>query len=302
MAALAGAPAQAQRMSEPPRPLRYVTLNLLHGGVFSGLTGEDEDLEHRFALLVAGLRALDPDIVGVQEASVSRRRGNVAARLAGELGLHYVWAPALFQLTPSQRMNRLIAFAMNFTEGPAILSRFPIVHWERHSLPRCRGILDPRALLHATLQTPWGPLQAASTHTASGACEAERVGAVMQARRGALPAVLMGDFNATETSSGIASLTNGGAFVDAFRAANPNEAGATVWQRVYAAAPTVTRRVDYVFLLPGTEVPGRVLASRIVLNTPGRLPDGRVLWPSDHYGVLAEVDVLGGPAQAGARP
>jgi hypothetical protein len=28
-----------------------------------------------------------------------------------------------------------------------------------------------------------------------------------------------------------------------------------------------------------------------VLDHPGQLPDGRTLWPSDHYGVLAEVDI-----------
>jgi hypothetical protein len=52
------------------------------------------------------------------------------------------------------------------------------------------------------------------------------------------------------------------------------------------------RRVDFVFLLPGHVVPGRVLSSRVVLNTPGTLANGEVLWPSDHYGVLAELDVF----------
>jgi hypothetical protein len=34
-----------------------------------------------------------------------------------------------------------------------------------------------------------------------------------------------------------------------------------------------------------------VAASRIVLDTPHRLPDGSTLWPSDHYGVLADLIV-----------
>jgi hypothetical protein len=33
------------------------------------------------------------------------------------------------------------------------------------------------------------------------------------------------------------------------------------------------------------------VSSRIVLNTPERRPDGSTLWPSDHYGVLAEIDL-----------
>jgi len=70
---------------------------------------------------------------------------------------------------------------------------------------------------------------------------------------------------------------------------NPEDTGKTVWQQVYASQPTVFRRVDYLFIAPGREVPGRVLASRVVLNTPRQLSDGRVLWPSDHYGVLTEM-------------
>jgi hypothetical protein len=65
-----------------------------------------------------------------------------------------------------------------------------------------------------------------------------------------------------------------------------------VWQQVEAPDSTVFRRVDYVLLLPGTEVPGTVVRSSVVLDRPRRLPDGRVLWPSDHYGVLAEIDVF----------
>jgi hypothetical protein len=36
----------------------------------------------------------------------------------------------------------------------------------------------------------------------------------------------------------------------------------------------------------------RVRSSRVVLNTPGRLGNGAVLWPSDHYGVLADLELL----------
>ena len=41
------------------RPLRVVTFNLLHGGPWSGLTGDDDDLERRLELMVAQLRALE---------------------------------------------------------------------------------------------------------------------------------------------------------------------------------------------------------------------------------------------------
>ncbi|MBI4014005.1 MAG: endonuclease/exonuclease/phosphatase family protein [Candidatus Rokubacteria bacterium] len=282
-----------EAMAQPPPPaLRYLSYNLLHGGVFSGLTGEDEDLEARFRIAVAGLRALDADLVALQEASWSRGRGNVAERLARELGFHHVYAPALFRITPVGWFNRSLSWIMNFSEGPAVLSRFPIVAWQAHDLPRCNGFIDPRVLLHVTVRTPWGDLGVASTHTSRGFCEAEPVVALMQAHRGLLPSVLMGDFNSDEESPATRTLTGRAGFVDAFRAANPSAPGLTVWQPVHAPAPTVRRRVDYVFMLPGRAVPGRVRGSRVVLDAPGHLGDGKVLWPSDHYGVLAELEVF----------
>jgi endonuclease/exonuclease/phosphatase family metal-dependent hydrolase len=283
-----------------PRVLRYLSLNILHGGILSGFTGNDEDLEERLRIVVDELRALDPDVVGIQEASVGRRRGNVAARLAAELGDHHVYEPVRF--FGANWLNRLTAWVMSLDEGPAILSRFPIVGWESASLPLCNGRFDPRLWLYARLQTPWGELGVASTHTSRGFCEAPAVAGLMHARRGPLPSVLMGDFNATEDSPGVTALTLGGGFVDAFRAVNPTAPGLTVWQRVDAPVATVFRRVDYVFVLPGTSVPGHVRASRVVLDSPRRLADGKVLWPSDHYGVLAEIEVFPPTTGATAAP
>jgi endonuclease/exonuclease/phosphatase family metal-dependent hydrolase len=281
-------------MAQPP--LKYVSYNILHGGALSGLSGDAQDLDRRLELAVQELRLLDPDIIGLQEASVNRWRGNVAARLADALGFHYVRGTALFRLFPFEWFNGFVAWLMNLSEGPAIVSRFPIIDWEQYDLPRCNGWYDPRVLLYATLETPWGRVTVASTHTTRGFCEAPRVIDILQARRGLLPTVLMGDFNATEGSTAISALIERAGFVDTFRAANPGDPGPTVWQRVYASTPTVSRRVDFVFMMPGSEVPGRVLASRVVLNSPGRLDDGRVLWPSDHYGVFTELEVFPGSA------
>jgi len=284
--------ASAEPMAGPAPVLKYVTLNVFHGGVLSGLTGNDEDLDRRLEIVAEELSALGADIVGLQEVSTSRRRGNVAARLAARLGFHYVYAPSLFRLFASEWHNRLAAALLNFTEGPAIVSRFPIVTWEAHKLPRCGRFFDPRVLLFAELLTPWGQLPVFSTHTSGDPCHTKRVAELVRDRRGPLPAVLMGDFNAVEGSPVMTALTEETGFLDVFRAANPTASGLTVWQRVDAAEPTVRRRVDYLFLIPGTDVPGTVVGSRVVLDTPRRLAEGKVLWPSDHYGVLGEVAVF----------
>ena len=230
--------------AETPRPLRVVTFNLFHGGASSGLTGDAGQLDARLDMVVSELAALEPDVIALQEASAT---------------------PRVFSLP---LINRLIVWAMNFSEGPAILSRFPIVAHEIHDLPRCQKRLDPRVLLHAELKTPWGRIMAYSTHASRDDCQVRRVAELARERRGALPSLVMGDFNAGEQLPAIQALTNGGGFIDAFRVANPVAPGFTVWQRIEEPDSTVFRRVDYVFVVPGVETRGRVVASRLVLNAP----------------------------------
>ena len=277
-------------------PLTFVTFNLFHGGVHSGLGGDAKDLDGRLEMAGAELRRLGVDVVGLQEASTGRGRGNVAARLAAQLGFHHVYAPASSRFFGNNGFDRVIAFLLNFTEGPAILSRFPITGWEIHDLPRCGRLMESRVLLAATLQTPGGPLRVFSTHTRGDPCQTRRVAELVRNGRGPLPSVLLGDLNAAEGSAAIAALTEDAGFVDAYRTANPTLPGPTVWQRIEEPAPTVMRRVDYVFVVPGTEFAGKVLSSRVILDAPRQVGDGKVLWPSDHYGVQAEVEVFPPPA------
>jgi endonuclease/exonuclease/phosphatase family metal-dependent hydrolase len=267
-----------------------VTFNLFHGGPSSGLWGDDRGLERRLEMAIAELRELGPDVLVLQEASVGLGRGNVAARIAKALGYEYALATATPRVFREPILGRLVTLLMNFAEGSAIVSRFPIVHADRHDLPRCVRILDPRIVLHAELRTPWGPLHVLSTHTSRDPCQIRRVAELARATPGPLPTLLGGDLNHGEDSAPILELRDDG-LVDAFCTANPGAPGFTVWQRVEAPEPTVFRRVDYILLLPGAESPGRVVSSRVVLNTPDRRPDGRTLWPSDHYGVLAEIDL-----------
>ena len=155
--------------------LRVVTFNLLHGGPSSGWRGDGEHLEERLAMVTRELQALAPDVIGLQEASIARGRGNVAARLARALGLHWAHASATRRVSGLGWIDGLIVWAMNFEEGPAILSRFPIVETSVVDLPRCRRFYDPRVLLRATLQTPRGRLDVFSTHTGHDACQVRRI-------------------------------------------------------------------------------------------------------------------------------
>jgi endonuclease/exonuclease/phosphatase family metal-dependent hydrolase len=242
-------------------------------------------------MIVDDLRALDADVVALQEVPVTRRHGDVAARLAGALGLYHVHARATERVLPVRLLGRLAAAALGFVAGPAILSRFPILASEIYDLPRCRRWLDARVVLRADVATPAGTLAVFSTHTARDDCQTQRVAEVVERHPGGRPAVLMGDLNTGETAPALGAFRDQG-FVDAFRATNPDAVGPTVWQRIDARSPTVTRRVDYVFLRAGDGVAVRPVSSRVVLNTPRTDANGGVLWPSDHYGVLVEMDLL----------
>jgi endonuclease/exonuclease/phosphatase family metal-dependent hydrolase len=273
---------------EAPGALRVVTFNLLHGGPSSGLWGDDHHLDARLDLVVRELGEVDPDIVGLQESSINGRR-HVAARLAAQLGLHWAHASATRRISGIGVLDRLLVWAMNFEEGPAVLARWPISETEVFDLPRCVKFYDPRVVLRAAVETPHGRLQVFSTHLSHDPCQARRLGEIVRAHAGPLPALVMGDFNASASTQWIQDLVREGALIDAYRAANPDAAGPTVWQRPDAPSPTVTRRVDFIFVQPGTALPARVRSSEVVLATPGRLANGVTLWPSDHYGVLAEL-------------
>jgi endonuclease/exonuclease/phosphatase family metal-dependent hydrolase len=274
---------------EAPRPLRVVTFNMFHGGPASGWFGDGQALEERLRVVTDELRALAPDVIALQEASVGRERGDVARRLAVALGMEHVHATATTRVFSLPLVNQLIVRLLNFAEGPAVLSRFPITGSEVYDLPRCAKRLDPRVLVRATVRTPWGEVAAFSAHVSRDDCQLSRVAEIARAHAALRPTVLMGDFNTGEAAPAIRALDG---FVDVFRAVNPGRRGSTGWQRPWAPARTAQRRIDYIFV---AGVPDRDVTcdSRVVLDQPRRQPDGRTLWPSDHYGVLADVRVFG---------
>ncbi|WP_447597840.1 endonuclease/exonuclease/phosphatase family protein [Nitrospira sp. Nam80] len=116
----------ALEQDAPRRPLRFVTLNILHDGPTSGFLNNGTRLEERMDLVIRELHRFDPDVVALQEASHSRRHGDVAQRMADGLGFHKVFAPATERIFSIPIIDKLIVDAMGFKEGPAILSRFPI--------------------------------------------------------------------------------------------------------------------------------------------------------------------------------
>ncbi len=124
--------------------------------------------------------------------------------------------------------------------------------------------------------------------------EARRMLAFIQRVAGGGPAILLGDFNALADSEEIGLLRQAG-FLDAFELAGSGE-GVTwdedgnpniqLQRRTYpdeVPEDPRNKRIDYVFVR-GSGL--SVTRARVVLDRP---LDGQ--YPSDHYGVLAEIEV-----------
>jgi len=92
------------------------------------------------------------------------------------------------------------------------------------------------------------------------------------------PVIVTGDFNAGEANPALAALTAGGAFVDTFRVAHPDEKVAGTFTGFHLGQ-TGGDKIDYIFVQPGVRV-----ASAAILRTSR---GGR--YPSDHFPVTATV-------------
>ena len=124
--------------------------------------------------------------------------------------------------------------------------------------------------------------------------EARRMLAFIQRVAGGGPAILLGDFNALADSEEIGLLRQAG-FLDAFELAGSGEGftwdadgnpNIQLQRRTYpdeVPEDPRNKRIDYVFVR-GSGL--SVTRARVVLDRP---LGGQ--YPSDHYGVLAEIEV-----------
>jgi endonuclease/exonuclease/phosphatase family metal-dependent hydrolase len=245
--------------------------------------------EQRAAAVRAGISAIDPDLLGLQE--VLRLDPGVgdgldqAAVLGAGFGYH-------------------IAFARAHDEqlfGNAALSRWPIARSACFELPR-GGTDERRTLLYADIESPHGRIPFFVTHLNwkfdDGHVRemqvreiALRIEAV--ATPASFPAVLVGDFNAEPDSDEIRflrGLTSLGTcrrtyFQDAFGAAGGANAGFTFVRANPFAAPLrePDRRIDYIFVHGRDErFRGEPIDARVCFDEP---VEG--VFPSDHFGVTA---------------
>lgn len=262
----------------PPRELTVLTLNLWNRG---------DPWPARLEVLREGLRALDPDVIALQEV----------LRLDDLDQLGEVNAALGYHAAFGRDGDSYYLF------GNAILSRWPIREAAVLPLPRC-GTDENRCAVLAIVESPWGDLPVCTTHLNWRMDEGHVRVAQVKALTAwlascvdpdALPLVLAGDFNAEPDADEMRYLRGatglGGPcvhFVDCFAAAGDGSRGSTFAPRRNPyAAPTrePDRRIDYVLVRgPNARCEGEALDARVVLDAPR---DG--VWASDHFGVWARV-------------
>ena len=250
--------------------------------------------ETRQAVIEANLRAIDADVVCLQEAwaddDVSQPK-----HLAAALGMSYVYERA---------------FEMNGGwSGNAVLSRWPITAHEVTDLPmQGGGAVDTdegerRLVLFTDIDGPRGRFQVFCTHLSwradwSGVRQAQirEVCRVVRSHSPrSYPAVLCGDLNAPPDADEIRMLTGQAAvpergviFRDAWAVAGTDGNGSTIASRNPYNAATLEpdTRIDYV-LVGGPKLGGCGHVLRTVVA--GDRPDDDGLFPSDHFAVVAEL-------------
>ena len=238
-------------------------------------------------VLVPQLLALHPHIVTLQEVLESPR-GLQQGRLIAEA------------MRAEYRFGCVDAESAGGPIGNAIVSRLPIRSDAHLMLPGPPG--DHRGAMRCEIETEVGRVVVVTTHLTwelDGPQHREQqvlaLDEFARANPGPIPTLMTGDFNCTPDSlvhqflTGRASLQGRGTYWrDCFQRRHPHSDGFTWSARNPYVARSVerNRRVDYIFVGPmKDDGPGAVLHARVVLDLPG----GDGVYPSDHFGVFAEI-------------
>jgi endonuclease/exonuclease/phosphatase family metal-dependent hydrolase len=247
-----------------------------------------DDWRERQRGIVSTLRAVRPDIVGLQEVWGSAD-ANQAELLADELGMHAAFgAPSL----PPPPRPAGSPDQVGLDVGVGVLSRWPILEAQEHRLgSRHRPEI---VALAAVADHPQGPLHAVVScidwgleFAAQRLAQTRALAALLldPSRDGPLPAFLTADLNAPPATPEIRALTD--VMVDAWVAAGDAPDGGTTLSTSNPLAPRaawqIDHRIDYVLARPGT--PGRPLVVERAFLA-GEPRNG--LPPSDHYAVVAD--------------
>ncbi len=263
------------------RPRAADTLTVVTFNIWN----DQHDWPRRLPRIVAGLRALRPDVLCLQEVLQNPALPNQAATLADSLGGSWYFA----SVDGPERPKRY---------GDAILTRTPaLVSAQRELVPRD----DYRVAAHVRIAWRGHELDLYDTHlhhtVEGGAIRAAQIRdllAFVDSTRGGGPWVVAGDFNAELGSPELAPLE--AACRDAFATTHPGASHAET-VTLNASLGNAPLAIDHVFV-PRDPAAGLVpVSAAIVFRDPG--PDS--VWASDHFGVVARIAVAAPVSGGGSR-
>lgn len=221
-------------MSTGEPRLTILSANLLNP-LFNGIRVDRRAWLARLEAFAGLVEARAAGVVLCQEVGRSRDF-RVDEWLAARLGMTAVY----------ERANGRAGGRLGREEGLAILSRYPL-----SSPLTCllAGGLWRRPALGAVIETPLGEIAVYTAHLSLRPWRNRRQPAALRdwvaATAGGRPAVIGGDFNATERAAGMDALA--GPWRDAWRVVHPAEKGVTHEVKLFGRVLR-RRRIDYQFL------------------------------------------------------
>lgn len=262
-----GTTTPVEKHTAPDRPtLTVVTLNLYH---------DKDDWPRRRVQIVETLKALQPEVIALQEVLQHETLPNQAEWLAIQLG--YDWH--FVSVDPPGKARRY---------GNAVLTRLPVLARDQQAL---QPLEDSRTVGMLRVELEGNPINVYVTHLhhteKGGAMRAQQLDGVMAFianTAGRFPSIVSGDFNSAADAPELAALRAD--FVDTYSLLHPG-AGASESSTLNLHYFTPAR-IDHIFHQRGAFTP---VSAQVILNRA----DAHGVWPSDHYGLSVELQLIAKP-------
>lgn len=249
----------------------------------------------RLSAIGERLQGLSADVVALQECWTQKARETLVAA-GGRAGYRYVWHnPTDLGGSGLLVLSRLkiieTTFARFLVRGkPERLDHSDYYGGKGFALVRVQSEGGPITILNTHLHARYSRGSEQDEYLEVRVAQAIQLSATLQTV--AEPLIALGDFNLREGETeyrilqGLAGLRDVGADLEMTQptvgSANP-----------YSRGPNV--RIDYVFTRDGRDRAARGFTIRRVLDEPLEINGGPATY-SDHYGVMADVEVGGAPA------
>jgi len=248
----------------------------------------DGEYKARLALMGAGLKNLNPDLVALQECFRSEEgNADTLQYLSSFLGMEYAFLPG-------RSKKRFFNNAWVDSEsGLGILSRFPIQNLHSFDLPCILEDPDRKVQMARILASDGLEMLFVNTHLthlskAPGLrkSQTEMLSHVVRVEnRPHSFALVCGDFNARIESEEMQYFLQHTKALDMYQSGNGAEPRNSLVEAYLAGKHY---GIDHIFYVPGAEfpIPVSFKNAKMVLNQAD--PDSGI-YPSDHFGVYSEL-------------